>query len=521
MILSISTPVSIFRSQSVSRLQRAWRQLSTRARLAPLCAVAILLGACSSDGGSDSGTPNPSVEGPIAGTPSLLGSTTFKLADVGYEQSEYFISGVARSYTNTTGQTEDGKWSLAVADKAAYKTRILVYRPIDATAFNGTVVVEWLNVSSGTESSSEWIMAHTELIRKGYAWVGVSAQKAGIDGGGANLAGMELYLKALDPERYGSLLHPGDKYSFDIFSQAAQAVLHPRDVDPLSGLQVERAIASGESQSADFMVTYIDAIAPVAKLFDGYFVHSRGHGTVGLSPPDLTAAGIDFASRSTVFLRDDLQVPVMMVQTETDMFLLDYYPDRQEDTAFLRTWEIAGAAHADLYTSKTGQTDEGNDPSVAAVEEVSSPYPGFIDCRKPVNTGPHHFVINAAMAALDNWLRSGVAPPHADRLEIAGDPPAFVYDSVGNVKGGVRTPYVDVPVAKLSGEGQSGNILCSLFGTTQLLDQTQLMGLYPDHATFVSATDTAVDGAVSAGFLLQPDGALIKSWAAGSEFGTY
>lgn len=503
--------MAIIRSAVTTRFLSAARSLV-------VLAAALLIAACGSSSSPASGTPNPATSGPIAGTPTLLGTTTFNLADVGYEQNEYFISGQARSYTNTEQLQSDGKWRVRVADQAAYKTRILVYRPIDPAAFNGTVIVEWLNVSSGAESSSVWIMAHTELLRKGYAWVGVSAQKAGIDGGGASLAGMALYLKAWDPERYASLLHPGDKYSFDIFSQAAQAVLQPGAVDPLGGLHVERMLAAGESQSADFLVTYFNAVAPLAKLFDGYLIHSRVHGTAGLNPPELTAAGIDFAARATVHMRDDLDVPVMMVQTETDLFLLGAYPDMQEDSAHFRLWEVAGAAHADLYVAKTGSSDRGDDPSIAAVVEVSAPNP-IISCGKPVNAGPQHFVVSAAIAALDNWVRNDVAPAYAQRLEVAGNPLAFVKDSVGNVLGGIRTPYVDAPIATLSGDGQTGSILCSLFGTTQLLDSTQLAALYPDHATFTAQVNASVDSAVLKGFLLPPDGDLIKTWAQSSTIG--
>ncbi len=491
-------------------------QFFTVGRAFVLVCSGLLMSACGSHSSPAAGTPNPSIEGPIAGTPTLLGSTTFNLADVGYEQSEYFISGQARSYINTTGQTEDGKWKIRLADTAAYKTRILVYRPIDPAAFNGTVVIEWLNVSGGTDSSSAWIMAHTEMIRKGYAWVGVSAQKAGVDGGGANLTGLAVYLKAWNPARYSSLVLPGDKYSFDMFSQAAQAVLHPSGIDPLAGLHVERAIAAGESQSADFLVTYVDAIAPIAKLFDGYLIHSRVHGTVGMTPPEIF--GTDFATRSTVHVRNDLDVPVMMVQTETDLFQLGAYPDLQPDAANFRLWEIAGAAHADLYVSKTGATDRGTDPNIAAVIETTAPNPLY-SCPKPVNDGPQHFIINAALAALDNWIRNGVAPAYAARLEVDAQAQTFAKDSVGNVLGGVRTPYVDAPIAILSGEGQTGSTLCSLFGTTQLLGSTQLGSLYPDHATFVSEVNTSADNAVSSGFLLQPDADLIKTWAQASTIG--
>jgi hypothetical protein len=483
-------------------------------------AAALLFGACGDSGGSSSkSAAAPVVEGAIEGSPTLLGTTSFNLSEVGYQQSEYFISGEARGYTYAQAPESDGKWSVRTDGKADYKTRILVYRPIDAAAFNGTVVIEWLNVSSGTEASSVWIMAHTELLRKGYAWVGVSAQKAGIDGGGVNLGGLALHLKAVNPARYESLLHPGDKYAFDMFSQAARSVLQPGGIDPLAGLHVEHAIAAGESQSADFLVTYLNALAPNIDLFDGYFIHSRIHGTVGLDLPDSAPAEINIESRTAVHVRDDLDVPVMMVQTETDMFLLGAYPDRQPDAANFRVWEVAGAAHADLYVAMTGMNDRGDDADIAAVTEVAVPNP-IISCGKPVNAGPQHFVVKAALAALHNWVRDGVAPAHADPLEItAGDSPEFVYDSVGNVLGGVRTPYVDVAVAKLSGEGQEGSVLCSLFGTTELFDSAQLAGLYPDHATYVAQVNASVDSAVEQGFLLQPDGDLIKTSAQDSTIG--
>jgi len=462
------------------------------------------------------------VDGPLLGDAMLLGQTVLNLADLGYQQNEFFISGQASSYTNTKPMLSDGKWSVKVVDKADFKTRFIVKRPIDPAKFNGTVIIEWFNVSGGTEASSEWIMAHTELLRKGYVWVGVSAQKGGIDGGGINYVGLPLNLKLVNLLRYASLKHPGDKYSYDIFSQVAAAVLKPGlfSPKPLGGLQVKRAIAAGESQSADFMLTYVNAIAPIAKLFNGYFIHSRLHGSAGLAAPQTTGSSIDFASRAPVRVRDDLGVPVMMVQTETDLFVLGSHADRQSDSANFRLWEIAGTGHADNYVSNTGLSDLGTDPNIASVVENTSPIPVLVTCGKPINSGPQHFVVNAAIAAIDNWLRNGVAPAYADRIETAGSPAAIVRDSVGNALGGIRTPYVDAPIAKLSGEGQTGGTFCSLYGSTQLFNKTQLAGLYPNHATYVAAVNNSVDNAVLEGFLLQPDGALIKAWAQASNIGT-
>jgi hypothetical protein len=156
-----------------------------------------------------------------------------------------------------------------------YKTRIVVRRPIDARKFNGTAVVEWLNVTLGLDVAVDWTFAHTELIRDGFAWVGVSAQYVGVEGGPGIVPGPSQPLKTANPARYGSLDHPGDSFSYDIFSQAARAIRVPSGPNPLGDLELERVIATGHSQSAFRLVTYIDAIHPLARVYDGYLVHSR------------------------------------------------------------------------------------------------------------------------------------------------------------------------------------------------------------------------------------------------------
>ena len=156
---------------------------------------------------------------------------------------------------------------------------------------------------------------------------------------------------------------------------------------------------------------------------------------------------------------------------------------------------------------------------MADVLVTASPIPGFIECDKPINSGPQHFVLKAAMAALDVWVRGGEAPPNAPRLQVEGSPAEFVLDALGNVLGGIRTPYVDAPIAVLSGLGQSGEGFCSIFGTTVLFDDTTLASLYPDHDTYVTAVNEATDLAVEAGFILEPDALLIKAAAAASDIG--
>src|SRR5207244_1900706 len=174
--------------------------------------------------------------------------------------------GTASAFTNDGPLGSDGLWTVSPAATAAYKTRIVVYRPAGKKKFNGTVLVEWLNVSAGLDAAPDWTLGHTELIRNGFAWVGVSAQYVGVEGGPGIVNVVSLPLKKVNPARYGSLVHPGDSFSYDMFSQVGQAIRSPSGLNPLGDLRPKRIIAMGESQSAFRMVTYINAIHPLTHL---------------------------------------------------------------------------------------------------------------------------------------------------------------------------------------------------------------------------------------------------------------
>lgn len=458
--------------------------------------------------------PNPALESPsVPGNGTIfIQSTSFDLAEVGYRQTELFMSGTARAFTNVAPLGEDGVWNAALSGTTAdYKVRIVIYRPIDAADFNGTLIVEWLNVSGGVDAAPDWTLTHTELTREGYAWIGVSAQRVGIEGGGG---AFNLSLKAVDPARYGSLSHPGDSFSYDIFSQAAQAAIAPSGIDPLDGLRPEQVIAAGESQSAFRMVTYINAVHPLVRLFDGFLVHSRGGGSAALSQEPEPAV----ATPAVVRVRTDLDEPVLTFQTETDLITLGYLPARQPDSDSFRLWEAAGTAHADTYTLLVGFTDKGDTTRGAELIVEAAPIPGFIECDSPINSGPQHFVLKAAVHALDQWVRGAGAPPSAPLLDVdsAG---SFVLDDFGNVRGGIRTAAVDVPLAILSGLGQSGGNFCRIFGTTMPFDDAMLRTLYPTREAYVGAVTHATDDAVARGYIRPADAEIIKAAAEEADLG--
>src|SRR5512139_1369096 len=101
----------------------------------------------------------PEAVTPVAGKPTLL-LGAYDLAPLGYQAEEFFLSGSATSYALGCPPTSDGVWNATPATDAPYKTRVVVIRPSDPATFNGTALVEWLNVTSGQDMPSEWMVAH-------------------------------------------------------------------------------------------------------------------------------------------------------------------------------------------------------------------------------------------------------------------------------------------------------------------------------------------------------------------------
>lgn len=387
------------------------------------------------------------------------------LAAVGWSEEEYAASGTARAADPAHGE-------------APYTTRVVVRRPPAASA-SGTLVVEWLNVSSGADAAPDWTYLAEELVRQGHAWAGVSAQRGGVEGGTGAVAVEGLQgLKDVDPARYGGLDHPGDAYAYGIFTEVARAVAD------LAG--AERVLAIGQSQSAYTLTTYLNHVHPAERLFAGFLVHSRGDVAAPLGEP---GRGIDLltarAAGEPTPVRDDLDVPVIVLQAEGDLLgRINYLPARQPDGPLLRVWEVAGAAHADLF-----QIGE---------------FEAFLGCPDPVNRGQHAYVARAALRHLDTWARGGPAAPSAPPLEIADG--VFVRDDLGVVRGGIRTPVVDAPADVVSGDaGPDASVICSLFGRTLPLPAGAGERLWPTHEAYLAAYAAATDAAIAAGFVLPED----------------
>src|SRR4029077_7374901 len=161
--------------------------------------------------------------------------------------------------------------------------------------------------------------------------------------------------------------------------------------------------------------------------------------------------------------------------TETDVGgptgMAGFFGARQADTDRLRSWEVAGTSHADQYILDYNK----DNPSNGVVDG------GLTGSCMNINTGPHHWVDGAAVAALGAWVKDGTLPAKGDPLTVVSDGGSgFVKDAIGNSLGGIRTAAGDVPIAVYSGQGSSSNggsssLICGIFGSTLPLPAAQLM----------------------------------------------
>jgi len=450
----------------------------------------------------------------LDGVPALF-SVAFDLGSVGYSADEHFATGTATAYRGSGLCASDGRWAVTPSGTSEFTTRVVVYWPTDPARANGTVIVEWLNVTGGLDIPALWMPTHRHLVRDRYTWVGVSAQQVGIDGGGM-MPG--LGLRQMAPERYESLQHPGDGYAFDMFTQIGRGL---REALPARyGLRVERVIAAGASQSAFYLTTYVNAIDPRERVFDAFLLQGRAGAGAPIEGWDPASVGpnVDVARRARLAgddrIRDDVRVPVLVVQSETDVLgLLAYLPARQADTERFRLWEVAGAAHCDTYFLYASPLDSGSLPIEELAELIARTDRAGAPTALPINSGPQmHYVLQRAVDALKQWIDTGTLPPRASRLEI--DRGALVVDDLGIARGGVRTPWVDAPTTILSGLGQPAD-MTELFGTTRPLNHETLATRYPRGRNgYLGQFRDATHAAVNAGFLLETDAGEIETLGA-------
>lgn len=419
------------------------------------------------------------------------------LAKVGYVEEEYLVSGTANVYT----WPEVGPAEVITPD-APYTTRVLVRRPAKAQHFSDNVVVEMLNPSNLFDLNIGWALMHEQLIASGDTWVGITAKPIAVDA-----------LQTFDPERYGalswanplSLDDPGNCLDvaadsrrttenglvWDMYTQVGQWLRSDDPTNPLTygsgASKVERAYGFGYSQTGGYLVNYLNAVHPLVvedlgePVYDAYIVGVAGGAFAGAYPMNQCELRppTDDPRRQIV----DAGVPVMRLMSQSDYLfgIGSRRPDSDAPGDLYRHYEMAGAGHAtpdELYYSA----------APADIVQAGRSVPPMSCDQGPRSRFPSDVFFNAALQNMDLWVREGVAPPHADPILVRDGAP--VLDAYGNVMGGWRSPYLEVPTSTWYGTA-TGASFCFIAGWEDPFDQATLDTLYRNHGAYVNKIATS------------------------------
>jgi len=414
------------------------------------------------------------------GTP--LSASPINLAATGYQEQEYFLSGTAKRYIFA----DKMKDATVVDDGHQYKTRIMVRRPINPARFNGTVVVEWQNVTLGQDIDFNWATSHQYLMRHGYAYVSVSAQRVGVED-----------MKAWNKERYGDLtvsapdtdpkdpLGTGDVLSWDIFSQAVKAVRTPGAVNVLPGMTVKYVIATGESQGARRLTQYYNSIDPLHRLVDGMVFYDPGYNTLSLLRADNRTKLISVGSE----VHSDGRPPV-------------------PDSLYTRRWEVAGTSHLSIFdmnfVNAMTSRDMGLSVDGMPVKTIQDMIRGCT--YYPIwSAVPMHKVLNAAFEHVNRWIAGFDAAPPSKPLDRDADGKSLRHTADGRTFGGIQLAEFVYPTAYNLGYLNPGPGFCRNGGHHRPYTAEELKTMYPDRNAYLINVARVTSANVKAGYILGED----------------
>lgn len=493
--------------------------------------------------------PIPKVEGAIPVTATsfpFLAADRLKaplnLSAVGYKEEEYFLSGKANVYD----WKEDG--STPVLNTGDYTNRILVRKPVNPQKFSGTVIVDLFNATNGYDVGYSW--AYADLFTsRGHAWVGITLKPLTV-----------LALKKFNPSRYVALswksprpMPEGCKLTpdyapdteeglvWDIINQVGALLKSKDPKNPLAGYKVEHLFMTSMSQSSDTIVTFLNAgfydravMADGKHIWSGFLTDSGGGRGKPIHqctrPPAMGTPRMAFKGRA----------PTIVIQTGSDFNAFDALKTRKADSDTpgdqFRLYEIAGTTHVSTYGKLVSSPNDA--------DQTAAGYPPHtINFMKEpiINDLPREPIVKGAWVNLEKWARDGTPPPKGERIQVENPtmqdptvfPPRFgfaVLDENGNQKGGVRTPYVDVPIATYyswytsavpipipSGTSTAATIDRNwLYGFKTPFDQEKLKKLYGTQENYVKKVWENVDKLVGQRWITPEDGWKIKDQAARS-----
>ena len=422
-----------------------------------------IIGSSTQSSGSTS-VDLPTVTGPIAATATsqpyrtFAGDETSLLARFDYVREEYFVSGM----------TKDG----------AFATRIMICRPKDPKKFSGYAVTEVFQ-------SSIWAQTRQYIMRSGHMWVMISSR-------GGNWLSM---IRNSNQERYKSLTLPTPGLNPEILAQVVWMIRKSTPQIALSQYRTRKIFFAGYSGDGAAAREFIekhhaDSLLPDKNhIFDGYFVAGTA---VGSAPKPIA----------------DIDLPVIEIMNENEMIRsfergslsLAY---RRDDGKNYRLYEIPGAGH---ITTRKREGSEGAADYSACVE-------------RPLSQFPMDHLYNGAMHRLIVWVGKGVEPGRAERIRYLPGGKVIARDEHGNARGGVRSTYLDVPIATYKvvstrdPRRQNASTRCEMIAHSVPFDKEKLDELYSNPAGYARKVDQRIRQLVKEGWYLEADAQEIRKEA--------
>jgi hypothetical protein len=372
------------------------------------------------------------------------------------------------------------------ANGQPYKTRMVVRMPADRARFSGLVLVESMH-GSGAAHMFEYTSMYT--MASGHAAVEVVTTP--------NTPGE---LTKLNEARYKEMALVAGQNT-DILAQAGALI---KSGSPLGGAVPRKIVLAGTSQTAGILINYLPGhvvyrTPKMERIYDGFMPTSNGSN-----------------------ITQDVDVPIIHVPTmhEVSGQTITWRQDSDEAGKQYRLYEFSGMAHVDTRD---------------AARMMPNP------CAQPLSMYPLQAYMSVALNHLFNWVDKGVPAPRADRIWLdrnEADGSTMALDDVGNPRGGIRSPYVDVavvkyrirpPVAnpfpanpsawmKANGNEKGGALMCNLSASQLALSKDELKKRYKNKKNYVSMVERRVNELEKAGWSLPVYRELILADAAKVDF---
>jgi hypothetical protein len=351
-------------------------------------------------------------------------------------------------------------WISGTANGQPYRTRMVVRRPADNARFSGLVLMEAMH-PSGAAHMFEFSAIYT--MSSGHAAVEVVVHPQAV-----------AQFTTLNGPRYRDFqLSPGQ--ASEILAQAGSLVRSARG--PLTGLTVRRMVLGGTSATAGTLIGYLPA----------HMVYRT---------PEMERIYDGFLPTSTADVQPRVDVPMIHVPTMNEIITpnISRRQDGDEEDNRFRQYEFAGMVHIDTRDN---------------VRLHPNP------CAQPLSRFPMQAYMSVALHHLLEWVDKGTVPPKAERIwttRVVGS--MLAVDERGNPRGGIRNPYVDVPVAKYAPVNTPADppipnasplftpILCGLGGYEQAFTPETLRGMYGSPQKYVRQVEQRLTELERAGWSL-------------------